>query len=682
MSLAFVVASATVYGALPFVRMREARTAAMECLARYDAPRGPKLPDCSASIQEFSKLAKVSYVHHDATYRAEELWARIMVAEYENASVGAPDAKLREDTAKFVDEAETVIDKGSQRIQLDELGQVIAAPHLGKLAASLGDRPTLIAHFDWWTQWPVRVHAMRAALLEGDLAKAGAMAARYYDWGPRDPDLRTMMGAILCLGSDPQKGLDLLTRVPGDRAEKRYAAIARNYGEVLGVMKACAKKAKLDLPPLPDVSHAGVADFEEARIVEDIRLSTEPAQIHEASDKAVTSLQEKHGLVHAPRSTRAMLVAAVAAQDDRFGDERGPLGASVIGAFVAAKDVEGNDAPIEPFELSLQVLLGGTASSGYPETSPVLSEALLDRAETKLVQLAARPTKSKDEDERALLIRRGAATLALHAAMASARNGDVDRALLHVDEAGRLGVLSPRRSALNAAGVAFLAGDERQALARLVGDEGDDVATEASIALIASLAHAALGEREPARADVARALLLATKLGDPELLLDARWLDLALSDATPAGAPLETPVYTGMADPLARWKTMGAPDLTALLASWRGAFSANDEQRLAFRYASMRFRGDAPPFAVSYMAAGARLAPSAAQGQRVEVWLDALTAIDLPRMPVSSYAWSRRQAARMRGDTESAELWQKRLVSVRAMRSGDADLEIARFIGL
>jgi hypothetical protein len=473
-----------------------------------------------------------------------------------------------------------------------------------------------------------------------------------------------------------------LTRVPGDRADKRYAAIARNYGEVLGVMKACAKKAKLDVPPLPDVSHAGVADVEEARLVEDIRLSTEPAQIHEASDKAAALLQEEHGLIHAPRSTRAMLVAAIAARDDRFGDEKGPLGASVIAAFVAAKDVEGNDAPLEPFELSLHTLLGGAPASGYPEIAPVLSEALLDRAETKLVQLAARPTKSKDEDERALLLRRGAATVALHAAMVSARNGDVERALRHVDEAGRLGVISARRTSLNAASVAFLAGDERQALARLVGDEGDDVATEASVALLASLAHAGLGEREPARADLARAVLLATKLGDPELMLDARWLDLALSDAAPPLGPLETPVYTGMADPLSRWKTIGEPDLTALLASWRAAFGANDEQRLAFRYASMRFRGDAPQFAVSYMAAGARLAPSTADGQHIEVWLDALTAIDLPRMPVSSYAWSRRQAARMRGDTDSADLWQKRLVAVRAMRSGDPDIEIARFIGL
>ena len=177
-SLALLVTSGAVYSALPLVRMRMAKATAMACLAGYDKPRGPKLPDCSAPIQEFSKLARVSYVHHDATYRAEELWARIMVAEYENASIGSPDPKVRNDTAKFVDDAETVLDKGSQRILLDELGQVIAAPHLGQLASSLGDRRTLVDHFDWWSQWSVRVHAIRAALVEGDLGKASQIAAR------------------------------------------------------------------------------------------------------------------------------------------------------------------------------------------------------------------------------------------------------------------------------------------------------------------------------------------------------------------------------------------------------------------------------------------------------------------------------------------------------------------------
>ena len=82
------------------------------------------------------------------------------------------------------------------------------------------------------------------------------------------------------------------------------------------------------------------------------------------------------------------------------------------------------------------------------------------------------------------------------------------------------------------------------------------------------------------------------------------------------------------------------------------------------------------------MAAAARLMPAGSTGPAIEVWLDALTAADLPRVPVSSYVWSRWEAARMRGDDVSARLWQKRLGAVRAMKSAEPDLEIARFIGL
>lgn len=671
----FAIAGAIVV-ATPFVVLRRTSREAAECLALYPKPRGPRLPDCSAGIPRLSKLASYPFMRHEATYRAEELWARIMVSEYENACVGNPDPRVRADTSKFVDDAQTVVERGSQRIQLDDLGPVVSAPHLGKMASSFGDRRTLIEHFDWWANWSVRVHAIQAAFIEGDVSKASEIARRYVDWDPRDPDLRTTMGAALCLGPDPGKGLELLTRVPGDRSDKRYAAIARNYGEVLAVMEACAKKAGTDMPAPPTVTHAGIADVLEARLVEDIRLGKLPALVHEAADKAITELDEERGLdATAPPFARAFLLGAIAAYDDRFGVEKGPLDGAAVAKLSTPADREGPLAP--RLSLSLRDVVVEP-----PGLRPVLSADALARASAKLEALAGHvtPSEGAGSDPREA-IRRMASALALHAAIASSRAGDVDAALAHLDEAQRISPAPVRRAALSAATLAYVGGDSKRALDRLVGPEGDEPAVEAGCALVSSLAHASRAERAAARSDLARALTLAEKADDPALTLDARFLELAFSDPVPGGAP-PAPVYMGMADPISRWEKGGDAAISRNLDAWKAAFGAPDDDRRAFRYAVMRVRGDAPSFAVPYFVAGSRLLGGDPRSPGMEVWLDALTADDAPRMPLAMYAWSRLEAARIRGDAAAAEVWQKRVNGVRAAKSADADLEIARFLGL
>lgn len=658
--------------ATPFVLLRRSTMRASACLARFHAARGPKLPDCSADIPALSNLARYPFLRHDATYRAEELWSRIMVAEYENACVGSPDPRLRHDTAKFVDDAETVVGRGSRRIQLDDLGPVVAAPHLGKTAASMGDRATLIEHFDWWGLWSVRKHAIDAALLEGDVPKAVDMAKRYYDWDPRDPDLRTAMGAVLCLGPDPGKGLELLTRVPGDRAEKRYAAIARNYGEVLAVMEACAKKAGVDVPAPPSTTHAGIADVALARLVEELRLVQAPALVHEAGDKAIALLQDPHGIDDDSPYARAMLLAALVAYDDRIGDEKGPV---FVADLATPRDKDGVLSP--PIRLLPRDLLDEP-----PGVVPMLSAEALVRAASKLEAIAARASTGGSAPSPAIPLHRASAALAIHAAIAASRAGDVDTALAQIDLSARTAKAPRRDVALGAASLAYVGGDAKRALDRLVGDEGDDAGVEAEIAFVSAVAHASQHDRAAAKADLARATRLAPKADDPRLALDLRWLDLALGEAPKGGGPLFAPVYTGMADPTARWEASGEAAIGANLEAWRRAFGASDADKRAFRYAVLRVRGDAPSFAVPYLVAGGRLLGEDGAAAGVEVWLDALSADDAPRMSMSAYAWSRLEAARMRGDEAASDAWKGRLSRIRAVKSEDADLEIARFLGL
>jgi hypothetical protein len=663
--------AAVLAAAAPFVALRRSTSRATECIARFEKPRGPRLPDCSADIPELSRLAKLPFLRHDTTYRAEELWSRIMMAEYVNASVGNPDPRTRAQTAGFVDQAETVVERGSQRIQLDDLGPAVAAPHLGKLASSLGDRRTLVDHYDWWGLWSVRVHAIQAALLEGDLDKAGAMARRYYDWDPRDPDLRTAMGAALCLGPDLHEGLDLLTRVPGDRAEKRYAAIARNYGEVLAVMEACAAKAGVDAPAPPSETRAGIADVPEARMVQDLRLVKVPALAHEAGDRAIAALESEGGLDE--DSARVMLLAALAVYDDRFGLDGGPLAPSVVASLATPRDREG---PLSP---PLHLLPSDVLSEPLG-VRPTLSAEALARASAALEALAARAKPSEDAPDPALRLRRVAAAASVHAALAFARAGNVDGAVGRVGDAARLAGSPKRAAALSAASVAYVAGSASKALDQIVGAEGDDPGTEAGIAFVSALAHASLHQRDTARAELARCLHLVDKAGDPVLANDARWLELAFGEAGTGG--VVRPVYTGMADPTQRWIDSAAPALRDQIDAFRRAYGASDADKLAFRYELMRVRGDAPTFALPYLLAGGRLVGGATDAAGVEVWLDALSAADVGRMPLSAYAWHRLEAARIRGDEVGAAAWQKRLGALRAMRSVDADLDIARFLGL
>ena len=732
-ALLAVAATGVGVAVIPLVRVERATADSRACLARAKAPRGPGFPECGGMIRDFEKLAAVYYTNHDATYRAEELWARIMTGLYENAAVGDPDPGELARTAAFVGDAQEVVENGSRRLSLEDLGPRVASPDLGVMAAALGDRRTLTAHPANWKLWSVRTRAIEAALAEGRVQDANEMATLYAKDDPREADLRTTIGAVLCMGPKPELGLDVLAGVPADRAEKRHAAMSRNYGAVLGVMVACAKRAKLPPPPIPS-GGAGAADLEETRAVLDIRVEDDPKLLAIALDRAESMLSDDAGVSDTSSPyARAYLVAALIARDadaprDPAAEGRGSrLAPGALDDLVRRRPTEGSFGP-EPRDM-----LAVTLDEGQG-LYPVLPSEMLARASDELARIAELPdpkpvpppaahadkarsphtvtidlktnaTAGDDlagsadapaaEDkphpkppppfaERRAHLRKAAGSLALLAGIAATRAGRADVAAKELTRTSELLELDPGTANLLLGVSAYVSGSAASAAAFLDPKylDGADAKTRLACAIVRALAFAVTGDKLGAARALENAKDLDAKAADARLHLDLRWLDLALT--TPhavEGAP-SIPTYTGQADPSHRWETLGGDPIARNLDAWENALASDAPNRLAFRYAVLDVGGDAPEALTAYLVAGGRLLDDGTVGRSTEVWLDAMTSHDAPRVSASAYAFARREAARIRGDEASAAIWAERLRNLRAASSAGETLEIARFLGL
>ncbi len=739
----FVAAIGTAVGVAvtPLVKVDRATRASRLCLAREKAPRGPGFPECGAMIREFEQLAGTWYTNHDATYRAEELWARIMMGLYENAAVGDPDPAELTRTSKFVGDAEDVLDRGSRRLSLDDLGPSVGAPKQGVMAALVGDRRTLTAQTDHWNLWTIRLRAIQAALVEARLPDAIDIAKRYAKDEPHEADLRTEIGAVLCLGPSPEAGLDVLAGVPSDRAEHRHAAMARNYGEVLSVMVACSKHAKLPPPPMPSGS-AGSADVEATRAVEDIRVEDDVKLLAIALDRAETMLTDEAGIVDpATPFARAYLVAALALRDadaPRDAKTDGRPSRTVPAALYDLVSPRGSEGAFGPDPRDVLAL---SLDEG-PGVHPMLSPEALMKASDNLVRIAEEPDpkpapsakkehappvielratildrgaapKDRDAtdaiddmpppkppappppfDVRRARLRKAAGSIALLAGIVATRQGKGDVAAKALTRTSELLELDAGTANLLLGVSAYVAGSEASAAAFLDPKyiDGPDTRVRVTCAIVRALALAASGDREGARASVDLAKELAGKADDgakgasdterEALRLDVAWVDLALSQARAVDGANAFPTNTGQADPSLRWETRGADPIARNFAAWTNALADSAPNRLAFRYALVDARGDAPNGLTPYLVAGGRLLDEGTRGPSVEVWLDALTADDVPRRSASGYAFARREAAHIRGDEASATLWNDRLRALRALSAAPETFEIARFLDL
>ncbi|NUO50935.1 MAG: hypothetical protein HOV80_18940 [Polyangiaceae bacterium] len=651
----------------PELSVRVTRSRAADCLAGARAPRGPALPDCSHLVDDFELPAKVSYTRHDATYRAEELYARIAMNRYLDAAVGSPDPDRLHATSFGVQRAQKVIEDGSQRISLEELGPVIGSPHLGKMAASIGDRTALLRQPDFYGHWSVRVLVLEAALLEGDVDLSGDIAEGYADWDPRDADLRTSVGATLCI-TNPRRGLEILDRVPKDRADRRYANIQRNFGEVSAVIAACAAKLGQDPPPLPPLNGAGEPDADDVRLIGALQLVEGEERRDTMVDRAIDRLQGdgSAGVEPSVPYARAMLLAAVLAGPNE-------LEPAVLVNLATPRPHEGAFAPKH---LTLVDIFDQA-----PGIQPRLPARTLDRAAASLRQIAERAGSSEHRP----VLDGAAAGLLVLAAAEKARAGLAADAATTAELAARWQGLGPRVAALSSASAAYAAGDAALALTRLEAApsapaDGEDSTVTIGLASLDALVHASAGDLEGAKQRASALGPLAKTAPSLQASFDARWIALALGEHNgPLGAQ-PVVAWLGSADPLSRYLERGQPALETTMAAWTGALSSSSEIRRAFRYQVLDRRGDAPAFILPYLVATARLLDDETSAAGVETWLDTASAVDARRLRLRSYVWARAEAAKIRGDDLHGEIWRDRLAKLREVAAREEDAEMAAFL--
>jgi hypothetical protein len=658
---------------VPYAELWIGTSRARACIALIREPRGEDLPDCLSEVRWFVLPARIPWTLTAARYRAEELQARIDGARYIDAVVGRADPKARDLARAELSHGETLLANGSKRITLEDLGASVSAPEVGRYAYEVGDRATLLRNAETLVEWPVRLHALQAALMEGDVPRALAIAKHYAGFYPSDEDLRTAVAAMLCIGDDPGRGLELLEQVQTGRSSLRHEGMARDFGEVRSLMMACAALAKRPLGPLP-AEQAGRADYDSLRAAQRIRLSPRGGDA-EAIAAAKTLLKEP---LATPGGRLALLAEVVARTPD--------LDADIAADLARPRSGEGEGALGPEGPLTTASLLDEP-----PGPRAFASAATLLDAASALVKISARATTS----EGASRLRRAAGAMILEAGIEIARVGRADEAAKAMDLGGAMAFDDAGLRELARSSAYALGGLPDRALAEL-GSVLDvptrSLADRAAIAwqraeLLASLGRAAEAESAALAADEL-ARQAGAKEGAHAVDVYSRWTRLALAGRSGHGlrhdrTGNEAFHWMGFAEVTAAWAGPNGPSERALdetLGAWSRAVELPADGRRAARYRVFDLRGDAPPAHVAYLAVAARLLEPG-EGD-AELWLDALDAVDARRRTMRSYAWIRAESARWRGDGAAAKRWSNRARTLAAIAADPARAELARHLGI
>lgn len=644
---------------------------ATACFRSFEAPRGPELPWCGDAIDWYSFPSRVPWTVTPATYRAEELRIRIALGQYQNAVAGQPDRAAREAAAVRVEEAAAIVRTGSQRLAFEELGPAVGAPDPAQDALLAGDRDTLLRRAKEWGEWHQRLHTLQAALLEGGLPRALDVARHYATFDPREEDLRSALGAVLCLGGDAGRGIEMLLHQQNDRASRRYAAMARHWGDVRTAILACAALGRVPPPPRPATSEAGKDDQRETRAPVRLRLASGPDGLREAQANARELLSAA-----LPAGARAPILAALLASGLELPAQ--------TWAELARAHTEESEPPLLDMG-SVNVI----SWLDVPHDRPLASGPVFEKAADRLLSIAS----SEDAVVRSAL-ESAAGALFIEAARAYVRAAEAAPATALLRRAAPLARMDETTRAL-AEGIALYAtGDVEGARSALRGAPIEAVSPELRAATLTLRAEVSGAWGPPSREEASAAYEAARQAGSAALLAWARRVRFwAVPGSEPAaGAPVASldPMEgrfalwpsLGYANRQVAWADEGDPRLAVLeknLGVWSAARAAREEDKRAFRYAFLRHRGDMPDALVPYLAVAAEIA---GEGGDAEVWLDAVMATDAPRYSMRAYAWARAQAARARGDRKAHAEWTERMKTLAKIAGDPERAELARLLGI
>jgi hypothetical protein len=637
----------------PVVLLDRAVTQARSCFAAIEGPRGAALPDCRAHGQTMRRAGYAPWTARPAELLLEELGVRWSTARFLDAAVGTPDrGQLRQRLQPVADSARA-LGRGSARLRLDRLGDPLPAPQAAELAASVGDRASLLRDGERRSRWQLASYTLDAALLEGELDRATELAASYGELDNEDLALRS--AALRCLGGHGERALEAFATVEKRRSEERKANFSRHFGDVRAMLEACAALVEIPAPAMPHYGHAG--DWEPREQIMAVRL-------RRAEDAAGCKLYlAGHDCADEPRVGEALVQVQqllASGRRLRFRLELlalmvpGLEGPDGVAELARPRDGEPSVAQRVPWRAADMVAPGG-------RDRPLLAAERLEVAAARLALWA-------EEDARLAPL---AGAVGLLAARAFALRGERATALRRAERAGRL-VGGPAGARLARAAVLRTLGQHVEALAALDGDsEGLDAATASDAAVTSRLLleraelQALLGRSATPAVAAARRLVEQSGAAAPGAALPGavstvaeplEWIELAAgppATALPSSAPLRFPWVEGAAPGTAA----RAAGRRARQQLWRAWLAGDSATRRAARYRLFRQRGDAPATLVAYTVLLGRLCDS---GQDVDTWLDAALALDARRMPARSYAWARSEAARWLGDDEHASAWRAR----------------------
>ena len=601
--------------------------------------------------------------------------------EYVDAAVGKPSPEARTRAAEAIEHQTAVVLNGSTRVTMGDFGTAVGTPDLGREADEIGDRQTLLERGEQWFNWRVRLSTLRAALLTGDLEKTKALAKRYAVDDPRDPDIRSAVATVLCMGPDLDKGSHMLAFIQDDRASRKYEGLSRDYGEVRALLSACLAQLGRPPPPIPTNTNAGSADGAEQRALLRLRLADTPAAETSQTPALSTIVRLLEGGPRSPGARLALLTVLLATdahQDParivRFAKpkfDETPVGPAIT---LTALDWVVDHRPATGDAEPPAILPGKTF---------VLAAQTLEKLEATLAEPADKPAKPAtdvpvDAAANATLRRELAqirGMILLEAAASLTRDGQVDASLQAADDAARVLELPKAAHHLLRSNVHWLSGDREKALADIEADVSREPSTDPKengllgvVSTQASELAMSLGKTDLSRQLAQNAERFATLGQGPRSFARARWMLAALGAVKAAhvnvedlSRPLPFPPM-GFANPVDPWRITNQDKQHALveqaLAPWVSLASADPQMRRAGRWAAYRSRGDAPPWLAVHLLLASRLLDSS-EGDP-EVWFDALLALDQRRFSLRSYAFARAEAARMRGDMATATTWDER----------------------
>jgi len=659
-----LVLAALVLGG-PVLLLRHVVSQARECFAGIEPSPAAALPDCGVRRGWLEPLLPLPWVGLPAQRLQEELTARMAVVRYIDAAVGQPNAATRQERFAALSAAHGEVQRGTQRLRLDELGPPLPLPEPGVLAQHVGDRQSLIAHGKVWRRHHVQRHAIRAALLEAQLPRAIELSRHY--WDTDNDELRLLLAASACLEGDWERGMNRAAAIEKDRAERRTANFGTNFGAARVIVEACAAGGGLEPPPTPSYGHAGDWDHRARLLVLRMAGLRAPARCDWVG-QAQRCWQLPYVTDHVEQIRRLLL-----AEDQTT--HRLELLASIVEALSS------------PGAVVSLVQPRPTLSPVADELPLLAADWVARRADQPLVaperyQAAARHLDGLIEEgddagaDHQAVLRQLAAALRVKGAIGHVLRGDPHPGDLDQVVWASLGP-GPWEPLVRAN--LALVGGQRGEARRLLGDQGAGSGRVAAAAAL-TLAELLLPDRAPAVTAGLAALKAASAVEAPGLEARARWLLTALGEAaaTRRVPPMLRPVWLGRAD-TASSPTLRDERSLRRLSRWDDWLAQPPAERRPARYALFRQRGDAPTALTPFLHAAGQLAPEPAG---VEPWLDAVLAHDVERFGVLSYAFARWRAAAWRGDEEAARTWWRRFAGSSRLASRPQTAELFQQLGL